>query len=73
MRYEISVSGRWGARSDDLLAGMEVRTIGDTRVLSADLDQAALNGLLERIRVLGLELIEVRRVRPPGRARKDRS
>jgi hypothetical protein len=69
MRYEISVCGQPHDRHDVMLAGVDSRTVGDVRVLSADLDQAALHGLLERIRVLGLELIEVRRVTPPGRAR----
>lgn len=64
MQYEICVSGSCDARGEELLAGLDVRTVGDTRVLSADLDQAALHGLLERIRVLRLQLIEVRRVRP---------
>lgn len=67
MRYDIRVSGPWDERVDELLAGLEVRDVGDSRVLTADLDQAALHGLLERVRVLGLELIEVRRVRPSQR------
>jgi hypothetical protein len=64
MRYLIEVSGPYDERAEELLAGFDLRTIGETRVLCADLDQAALHGLLERIRVLRLQLVEVRRVRP---------
>jgi hypothetical protein len=63
MQFAIRVSGPWDAHADELLAGVDMHVEGETRVLSADLDQAALQGLLQRIEVLGLNLIEVRRVR----------
>ena len=62
--FEIRIRGRVG---DSLLA-----TFGDldaevepaeTVLRASDLDQAALHGVLERVRVLGLELVEVRQVR----------
>jgi hypothetical protein len=37
----------------------------ETVVRGTAIDQAALYGILERIRALGLELIEVRRIPPP--------
>ena len=69
MQFAIRVSGPWDARAAELLAGVDMRIDGETRVLSADLDQAALQGVLQRIEVLGLNLIEVRRVRA-GQASK---
>ena len=62
--FEIRIRGRVG---DSLLA-----TFGDfdaevepaeTVLRASHLDQAALHGVLERVRVLGLELVEVRQVR----------
>ena len=64
MRYDIRVKGAWTAEAGELLAHVEIRPEGASFILSADLDQAGLNGLIERTRVLGLELIEVRRARP---------
>jgi hypothetical protein len=70
VRYEICVAGPWdqsvAAEFPDVDVAVEERSI----VLSADLDQAALHGLLERIRVLGIELIEVRRARSSSGKRR---
>jgi hypothetical protein len=68
--YEIRIRG---GISEQLLAafeGMEATVCADQTVLHGPpLDQAALHGLLDRIQALGLELIEVRRVRSAaGRA-----
>jgi hypothetical protein len=61
--YEIRVSG---AVPDDAVAefgDVHVLTTDVTTVLSGDLaDQAALLGLLARLRALGLNVVEVRRV-----------
>ena len=63
MRYEILIAGEVDDRAADMLAGLDVSFDAGTATISGDLDQAALHGLLERIRTLGLELLEVRRVR----------
>jgi hypothetical protein len=63
--YEIRVadhlSESWAARFDGL--SMRHEPEGET-VLSGMLDQAALQGVLMRIRDLGLKLISVNRIGP---------
>lgn len=66
-RYRMVVAGGLGELTRQAFEGFEVeRTDGDT-VLTAELDQAALFGALNRINSLGLELVEVVRLtaRPP--------
>ncbi len=63
-RYEIRLTGhlegRWAAWFD----GLEVSHPGDgTTVISGSIaDQAALHGLLQRVRDLGLPLLSVTRI-----------
>jgi hypothetical protein len=78
VRYAVRVRGR----RDDVVAvavqeGLEVAEEPVRTVLRGPLrDQSALLGLLRKARLLGLELVEVRRLprevagapRPPGRA-----
>ena len=67
--YEIRVAGRLDEDTMAAFAGLDVTFRGQVTVISGAFDQAALHGLLERIRSLGLDLVEARRVRaPPGRA-----
>ena len=64
-RYEIRVKGvldgRWAAWFEDL----QVSSDGEETVISGPIaDQAALHGLLTKVRDLGLFLISVRRLDP---------
>jgi hypothetical protein len=60
-RYEIRVQGHLAADWSDWFEGLAVRqeTNGET-VLSGSLDQAALHGILAKVRDLGLVLVAVR-------------
>ena len=62
--YELVVRGRLGVRVVRALEGLEVTASGpdETRLRGWIHDQAALHGVIERIRDLGLELTEVHRV-----------
>jgi hypothetical protein len=64
LRYEIRVDGeldqRWCAWFDGLQIGTEPD--GHTVLTGSVADQAALHGLLEKVRDLGLPLISVRRL-----------
>jgi hypothetical protein len=64
--YEIRVrghlNGRWMARFDGL--SMRLEADGTTVISGPVLDQAALHGLLQRIRDLGLPLVSVVRNEP---------
>ena len=61
-RYEIRVEGHLATDWSDWFEGLAIcqETSGDT-VLSGPLDQAALHGILAKIRDLGLVLVAVNR------------
>jgi hypothetical protein len=65
-RYEICVQGHLGARWAAWFDGLTlVRTTNGTTVISGQVaDQAALHGLIEKVRDTGLPLISVRYVAP---------
>ena len=66
MHYEIRVrgvlDGGWSAWFDGLQVTSDDR--GQTTIAGPVTDQAALHGLLAKVRDLGLELLEVRRTDP---------
>jgi hypothetical protein len=74
-RYAIRLTGhldaRWGAWFDGLTVVHEAD--GTTVISGPIVDQAALHGLLQRVRDLGLPLVSVNRVDPPPpiHSRKD--
>jgi hypothetical protein len=58
--YEIRVVGALGPAAREAFADMLVEVEPTITVLSGDLDQRGLHDLLDRVRALGLELVEVR-------------
>lgn len=60
-RYEVRLTDRGGTA--DSFAGYEVATAGRVVTVRGEFDQSALHGLLQRIRVLRLELLDLRRTR----------
>ena len=62
-RYEIRIAGRLDETATAAFAGLDVAARGKVTVIRGEFDQAGLHGVLERIRFLGLDLVQVRRVR----------
>ena len=58
--YEIRVVGSLGPAAREAFADMMLEVEPTTTVLSGDLDQPGLHALLDRVRALGLELIDVK-------------
>lgn len=63
--YEIRVLGSLGPAAREAFSGLSVDVEPTTTVLSGNFDQADLHGLLDRVRALGLELVDVK-LTPPG-------
>jgi hypothetical protein len=64
-RYEIRIEGVLDSHWAAWFEGLQVTSNGGETVISGQLaDQAALHGLLTRVRDLGLCLISVRRLDP---------
>lgn len=66
-RYEIRVAGHLDQRRAHALGCEELRLLpaGDSQLTVVAVDQAALYGLLTRLRDVGLELVSVERVPAP--------
>mgnify|MGYP003404374935 CR=1 FL=1 len=58
-RYDVTIKGEPGEVLRSAFSDVTVRQAAGVTVLSADLDQAALHGLLGRVADLGLELVGV--------------
>ena len=68
--YEIRVTGHLDRRGADQLEGMAftLESSGTTSLSGSLADQAALHGVLNRIRALGIPIISVQRVGPRAEA-----
>jgi hypothetical protein len=66
VHYEIRVKGVLGSGWSAWFEGLRVASDerGQTVIAGPVVDQAALHGLLAKVRDLGLELLEVRRTGP---------
>lgn len=66
MVYQIRVKGHLGQQWANWFDGVTIKLEknGDTLLTSSEIDQAALHGLLRKVRDLGLPLISVTRVGP---------
>ena len=65
-QYQIRVKGHLGEQWQSWFDGLTITNVEQGEaILSGSLpDQAALHGVLEKIRDLGLPLLEVRRIAP---------
>ena len=69
--YQIKVKGRLGSQWSDWFAGMTIESEGVVTTISGKVaDQAALHGLLVRVRDLGLTLISVERLDADKKGKK---
>ena len=64
--YEIRIKGHLDDRWADWFGSMTItlEDNGDTRLTGPVIDQAALHGLLKKVRDLGMPLLSVNRVKP---------
>jgi hypothetical protein len=66
--YEIKVIGSFGPATHEAFADMVVEVEPTITVLSANLDQRGLHAVLDRVRALGLELVEITQAPPSTRS-----
>jgi hypothetical protein len=70
--YQIRISDQLDETTLTSFAGLDVAVRAGGTVITGQFDQAALHGMLEMIRSLGLDLEEVRRVRDSDPRRRTR-
>ena len=66
MVYQIRIKGHLGRESTDWFEGLTItlHDNGDTLLTGPVVDQAALHGLLKKVRDLGIPLLSVNRTGP---------
>ena len=64
--YQIRIKGHLGREWADWFEGLAITALdnGDTLLTGPVIDQAALHGLLKKVRDLGMPLLSVNRVKP---------
>ncbi len=64
--YQIRIKGHLGREWTDWFGGLTIRLTdnGETLLTGPVVDQAALHGLLRKVRDLGVPLLSVNRVKP---------
>jgi len=62
-RYRILIAGELSDAAREEFNGWMLEPAGTETALIGDMDQAALHGVLNRMRGFGLHLVEVRRLR----------
>ena len=62
--YQIRVIGSLGPATREAFADLLVEAEPTVTVLSGDLDQHGLHNVLDRVRALGLELVEIKQAAP---------
>jgi hypothetical protein len=67
--YQIKVIGSFGPATHEAFADMVVEVQPTVTVLSGNLDQRGLHAVLDRVRALGLELVEITQAQPSSRCR----
>jgi hypothetical protein len=67
--YQIKVIGSFGPATHEAFADMIVEVEPTMTVLSGNLDQRGLHAVLDRVRALGLELVEITQAPPSTRCR----
>jgi hypothetical protein len=61
-RYRIVLAGELSEAAREAFDGWKIEPVGAQTALIGDMDQAALFGVLDRVRCLGLHLVEVCRL-----------
>jgi hypothetical protein len=70
--YQIRIKGHLSRRREDWFEGLTVtlEEDGNTLLTGPVIDQAALHGILKRVRDLGMPLLSVNSIRPGAQAHR---
>jgi len=63
--YEVRVAGKLGPSAREAFTDLIIEVEPASTILSAQLDQDGLHALLDRVRALGLELVDIQQAPDP--------
>ena len=63
--YEVRVAGKLGRSAREAFTDIVIEVEPASTILSAQLDQSGLHALLDRVRALGLELVDIQQAPDP--------